>query len=132
MNALLISVHGKYCTMYANGTKKIEVRKQQPKEDFNRTVFIYNTSTKQIEFKGVLMDVLKLPYRTVSEIYRSQTGLNEKELRQYAGQREALTLLDFFHVVTLKNPVSLNQMRAAGITPPQGYLYINPETLNLN
>ena len=132
MKSLLISVHGKYCTMYANGTKTIEIRKNEPRQDFKRTVFIYNTTTQQIEFKGVLLQILKLKYKTIVSKALGRTGLTEKELFAYAGQKENLVLLDFFNVQRLDKPVNIEQMRKAGITPPQGYLYFENDVLNLN
>jgi predicted transcriptional regulator len=132
MNALLISVHGKYCEMYENGTKNIEIRKQKPQKEFNNIVFIYNTNTKKIEFKGFISDVLNITYKDLLKKGLKVSGLTETELRQYAGQKDALTIFSFFHIHKLANPVTLAQMRNAGITPPQNYLYIDTKTLNLN
>lgn len=132
MNSLLISVHGKHCEKYANGTKTIEIRKQKPLKDFKRTVYIYNTDTQKIEFKGILLDVLKLPYSVVNQKCLRRGGLSSKELKLYAGQKESLVLLDFFHVHRLNNPVSIIEMRKAGINPPQSYLYFDENILNLN
>ena len=131
MKSLLISVHPEHCAKLLTSEKIAELRRTEPKQEFDGRIFIYNTGTKQIEIKAVLSSIIKADYGEIEKRYLKFISITPDQLRQYSHGKINAYLLVFFAVMKLSEACTIEKMLSNGITPPQSYLYFNPEQLGI-
>ncbi|MDA3910949.1 MAG: hypothetical protein PF448_06310 [Bacteroidales bacterium] len=124
---VLISVKGKYCELFMNGSKDVEVRKSIPRiyHKSGQRLWIYNTETKKVQFECIIEKVEKRTVQDVCSINGEsiKTGLQNYELKEYAKGKE-IALIHFKIIKPIKKEISINDLKKLNVRPPQSYAYI--------
>ena len=134
MKNLLISVHPQYVELMKQGKKDIELRKQMPRQEFDK-LLIYNTGTQQIELSAKIEAIIRIANHAKNtqlafgELLQERIGVNKDEFLKYIGEKDFYYL--FLKDIQELKPISLKQMQEKAIRPPQGYLYIESKLFKL-
>ncbi|MBY8882214.1 ASCH domain-containing protein [Streptomyces sp. PLK6-54] len=128
---MLLSVHPRFATAILDGSKTVEVRRQRVAAPPGTPVLLYATApTMALVGLARIAAVHTASPREVWSVYRSQTGITQREYDAYmsgATQASGLTLEDTF---AFDEPVTLGALRAAGtFHPPQSYRYLKGDDL---
>lgn len=129
-NYLLMSVNPECMEMYKRGSKIAELRKTEPKREFD-TVLFYNTGNHRIELKAEIVEVRKTNLSEIEQRFHKYVGIQPKKIKHFLNKRKEGFLLIFSYISIIRTPVTYEQMTDAGIMPPQNYVYVSPETFNI-
>lgn len=124
---VLISVKGKYCQMYLDGSKNVEVRKSIPRLYFQpgQKLWIYNTETQKVQFECIIDKFEKRTVQDVCMINEKsiKTGLKNHELKEYAKGKD-IVLIHFKSISPIGREITLKHLQKMKVRPPQSYAYI--------
>lgn len=126
---ILLSVKPRFAAKLLDGTKAVELRRSFPTLD-GTEAFIY-ASTPVRAVIGVLqiVEVQVSPVEEIWDAHNQHMALQRHEFDSYlAGRTRACALLVQSHR-RFEQPVSLAELRHAGLTPPQSFRYIRPGDL---
>jgi len=130
MSDILISIHGRHVAKILDGSKTFELRRRfHTKHEYTNTrLWIYETSPKCAVVATACIDrVAVCNPEYIWKKLGKDVGVTHEEFAAYFGDRESAYAIKLAQVEKLTTPITLAEMRAAGIQPPQSYRTVPAE-----
>jgi len=124
---LLLSIRPKYVDLILAGTKRVELRRQQPRMKSGEAV-IYATSPRmELVASFRISSVIRAPIGMLWQLVRHEAGVSRREFDAYFAGLDAGIAIHITDVSQFHRPLPLHELRAAwkGFHPPQGFRYLN-------
>lgn len=124
---LLLSIHPKHVDSILAGTKRVELRRQQPSVRDGHAL-IYATSPRmELVATFRVASVKRLPLVLLWQSVRDVAGVSRREFNDYFSGLASGVAIQIADVAKFQRPVPLDELRAAwrGFHPPQGFRYLS-------
>ncbi|QQD75742.1 hypothetical protein I8920_13100 [Curtobacterium sp. YC1] len=126
--ALLLAVQPQFAAMLMAGTKPIELRKRFPSQPRGTVVFVYASTPVKSVVGTMFLD--QVESCAIDRVWRELIpliGATEQYIRDYAADREEMTLLHLRSPRPFAAAIPLRDLRThVGVEPPQSFRYLNP------
>jgi predicted transcriptional regulator len=118
----LISIKPQYANQIFDGSKTLELRKKAPKFTQATRFLIYSTKP-EAEITGgfVSISTVSAPPQKLWDDFWSEMGISKSSYMKYFDGCDLAHAIVVNSVFRLDWPISLNEMRAKNVSPPQSY-----------
>lgn len=127
---VLISIRTQFVRKIMDGSKTFELRRRIFPAPVGRSVVFYSSGEdKAIIARGVVTSVIEGSPASIWIRLASQLGISRAEFTAYFEGSDVAYAIELKHVLALKNPVSLIEMRQEhGLEPPQSWRYLKTDS----
>ena len=132
-STIILSVRPKHAAKIFSGFKKVELRRNRPKDLGNGTLaLIYVTSpVRSLAGAFRVTHVIERPLADLWKMVKKKAGLTYREFRQYYDGVSTGTAIFFQKVWSFHEPLSLEDLRTELLTflPPRAFRYVKVHEL---
>lgn len=124
---LLISIKPRFAALIFNGTKTVELRRQQPRVTTGDTVVVYESSpVMHVTGTAIVKAVESDTPRAIWLRFRKAVGISKREYDAYFDGADQAVAIHLESPSPLSEPVSLEKLRRDfEINPPQSFRYLS-------